>query len=95
MTVDNSNNVCNNQKMFNEAFDKAIENRRNKYSWDSMNSYQKVSSILFLILYFVLTAWAVMLALRVEGKTRVINVVAAFLFGPLYLISYFISKPNN
>lgn len=78
-------NVCQDQETLNKALRKAVvrEIRKNEPS-----NFIKTSSI---IIYFIIIFYAVMLALKTPENTRQLHVIFAFLFSPLYIISYYLS----
>lgn len=79
-------NVCGSQDTFNRAVYCAL-----KY-----NAKQKVKDLgntvyVYLVLYFLFLVWALMLALNVpSGPSRVLHVLFALLFGPIYVLAYYL-----
>jgi hypothetical protein len=48
------------------------------------------SSVLQIMILFVLYVWALIVAARVrDPNSRVLHLLAALLFGPLYLLAYY------
>jgi hypothetical protein len=89
-----STNVCDNPEKFNKAYKEAVDN----YSiigWNNLSSCNKVVINLMLVVYLLLTVLAVILAMRSDPQSRVINVFFAFVAGPLYVISYYLSNMNR
>jgi len=74
--------VCDNQNDFNQAFLNAVKN---------MKSMSKSSKIVYTVLWLFFLLWAILLALRVpEGQERIQHLVFAFLFSPVYILSYYL-----
>jgi hypothetical protein len=47
------------------------------------------------LIYLVFSLWALFLALRVSDQThRVLHVLLALVFGPVYVMSYYLSDIN-
>jgi hypothetical protein len=86
-------NVCENQKTFNKAFTKAIDNYpKEKYNQltDGEKTSLTVQYILYVLLGLVFIVWAVFLAQK--SKDKVMHTVLAFVFAPIYVFSYYISN---
>lgn len=80
-------NVCQNQDKFNQAFHEALNNDKEKYM-DKNKNWLTIYSILWLISMI----WAVILAMKVKDpEHRVIHLVLAFLFSPIYVLSHYMS----
>lgn len=79
-------NVCASQDTFNKAFKEAVKNYGQIPEKDK-NLYTVVA-----IIYLVLTIWALILAMHVsDSEHRVIHIIFAVLFGPLYVLSHYLS----
>jgi len=79
-------NVCDNQKDFNVAVRKAVENNREEI-------VKEVEPLLYvyMILWLVFFVWALMLAMQVpKGPNRVVHLVLAMAFSPLYVIAHYV-----
>ena len=83
-----STNVCNNQKTFNRAVKKAINHL------DDVDEDQNQTSKLFLALItLTFYVWALLLALKVDDKQhRILHVLFALVFGPLYVLAYYVGR---
>lgn len=80
--------VCNNQNDFNQAVYSAI-----KY-----NQEQKLKgkwAVVGAVVWFCLLFWAVSLSLRYNGPEKLLHVMFAILFSPIYIISYYVSGKRN
>lgn len=83
--------VCANQDTFNSALETAIEKAREKNRKDNM-----VANSVMGALYLILLVWAVILAMRISDEnTRILHMILAVLFPPLYVISYYIGNMNQ
>jgi uncharacterized membrane protein len=84
--MSSNGNVCASQDTFNEAFKKAVKNYGQVPEKDK-NLYTAVG-----IIYLVLTIWAIILAMRIsDSEHRVIHIIFAVLFGPLYVLSHYLA----
>lgn len=78
--------VCATQDDFNVAFDKALK-QNNKDAMKKMAPWVYVYMVLWLI-FFV---WALVLAMQVaSGPTRVVHLVFAMVFSPIYVLAYYL-----
>lgn len=85
---DENSNVCSNQNDFNMAFRKAIRYNE-KQDVKKMGSW----AVLYVIIWVVFFVWAIMLALKVdEPSQRVAHITFAMVFGPIYVIAYYVSN---
>ena len=86
-------NVCKDQKIFNDAFMKAIDNYP-KEKYKQLSEGEKTSLtiqyIVYVLLGLVFIVWAVFLAQK--SKDKVMHTVLAFVFAPVYVFSYYISS---
>ena len=93
MSVENydpSQPVCDNQDDFNHAFRKALE-YNNKENYKKNKPWMYVSLVLWIIFFI----WAIMLAMKMpQGPERVVHLVFAMVFSPLYVISYYLGAMN-
>ena len=93
MVVVEQENICENQKTFNKAFTKAIDNYP-KEKYNQLTDGEKISLtvqyILYVLLGLVFIVWAVFLAQK--SKDKVMHTVLAFVFAPFYVFSYYISN---
>lgn len=83
---DPSQPVCDNQGDFNIAFRKALEH-------NTRETYKKSKPWLYvsLVLWVVFFVWAVMLGMQVPaGPNRILHLVFAMMFSPVYVISYYL-----
>lgn len=77
--------VCNNQKDFNIALRHAInaENSRG----------DKASLFLYVVILFIMIVWAISIAMKMPPSSdRIMHLVFAMLFSPIYIISYYLSR---
>jgi hypothetical protein len=88
---DPSKPVCDTQDDFNIAIDKAIKYTQNK-EIQKAKPWMYVYSILFITFFF----WAIILAMRLPNSpNKIIHLVFAIVFSPIYVISYYISMMCN
>lgn len=79
--------VCDNQDDFNMAFRKAVK-YTNKKNMKEAQPWLIVYAVLWLIFLF----WGVMLAMKIpSGPERVEHIVFAIVFGPAYVLAYYLS----
>lgn len=78
--------ICSDQKKFNAAFRSAMQSYfQQSYPCNS------VITIIGLIM-FLLYIYAIILAMRVQDPNqRIIHILAALVFGPLYVLAYVVS----
>lgn len=80
--------VCDNQPDFNIALREAIhnnakENLRTDLPW----------MYVYTVIWMVFFIWALILAMKVaNGQERVIHIVFAISFAPVYVLSYYLGK---
>lgn len=78
--------VCNNQDAFNQAFRSALK-YNNKENMKKARPWMYV----YLVLWLLFFVWGVMLAIQVpSGPERVEHLVFAIVFGPVYVLAYYI-----
>ena len=83
-------NVCNTQ----DSFNKALVNYA-KYHRELMENRPLPKGVyIYLIFHLIVLVWAVFVALQQPQDNRVIHLVLAILFAPVYLISYYIGMLN-
>lgn len=87
--------VCENQDDFNEAVRKAIK-YNNKESMKKAQPWLYV----YVVLWMIFLVWGVILAMQIPaGQTRLIHLVFAIVFSPVYVLSYylgmFMQKPMS
>ena len=80
-----SGNVCDSQDDFNVAFRKAVKENI-KQERKKMGSWVYV----YLVVFFVFLVWALFLSMN-SPSDRVVNIVLAILFSPVYVIGYYLS----
>jgi len=81
-----STNLCGDQKTFNIAVRKAI-NHLDDDDQNQMSTSRLILTLITLTFY----VWALLLALKVEDKQhRVLHVLFALLFGPFYVLAYYV-----
>jgi len=52
-----------------------------------------VNMTIYIVIHFILLFWGVMLALNSQPpENRVVHIVLAMVFSPLYVLSYYINK---
>jgi hypothetical protein len=79
--------VCQDQQSFNTAFKKALDNAEKE---ECTTTRCKVTVTVMVILMLILYIWAIILSLRVQDKDhRIIHLVLALAFGPLYVLAYY------
>lgn len=77
--------VCQDQVTFNHAFKNAVH-AYNKSYMEENQTYLTVVMIVWLLL----TVWAVMLAARIrDPNERIEHIIFAVLFPPLYIVAYY------
>lgn len=82
-----SNSVCDNQDDFNIAVKNA-----NKYMINK--KLDKNYSCVYFFILCIFVVWAVMIALKSsfnENSSRIVQLVFAIVFSPLYVISHYLS----
>ena len=81
--------LCDNQRDFNVAFKEAL---KNVDKTECTTTECKVWVVVVVILSLLFIIWAVILALRVsDNEHRILHLVMAILFSPLYVVSYYCS----
>ena len=75
--------VCNNQLDFNKAFREASVNYEEKKLSEKVLSYS--------IIHIVFLIWGILLAFRSTPDHRLIHITLAVVFGPAYVIAYYIN----
>ena len=86
-------NICENQKTFNKAFLKAVDNYpKEKYNQltESAKTSLTVQYILYVLLGLVFIVWAIFLAQK--SKDKILHTVLALVFSPVYVFSYYIAS---
>ena len=79
-------NVCNTQDSFNVAFNKALK----ATAEDDMKK-SKPWMYVYVVLWLTFFIWALVLAMQVaQGPNRLIHLVFAMVFSPVYVLSYYI-----
>jgi len=83
---DANTDVCQNQDDFNQAFYNAV-----KYNNKTVMDKNRTWLFIYGMLYIVFMIWAVSLALKIPaGSDRTMHLLFAILFGPLYVLAYYI-----
>ena len=86
-------NICENQKTFNKAFLKAVDNYpKEKYNQltDGEKTSLTVQYILYVLLGLVFIVWAIFLAQK--SKDKILHTVLALVFSPVYVFSDYIAS---
>lgn len=79
--------ICSDQKKFNAAFQSAMQSYLMKSY--PCNSVMTIVGIIMLVLYI----YAIVLAMRVKDPNqRVLHILGALIFGPLYVLAYLLSE---
>jgi len=79
-------NVCDSQDDFNVAFKKALK-QNNKDAMKKAQPWIYVYTTIWMI-FFV---WALVLAMQISpGPNRLLHLVLAMVFSPVYVISYYL-----
>lgn len=80
--------VCDNQSDFNHAFRKALKHN-NKENLKKARPWMYV----YMVLWLIFLVWALMLAIQVPaGPERVEHLVFALVFGPAYVLAYYLGS---
>lgn len=77
------------QSDFDVAFRRAVKRMRRTES--RMTGAMVISTIIWLILII----WAVLLAMQVRKEDRVLHLVLALVFGPLYIIAHYLGCASH
>ena len=78
--------ICHSQNDFNVAFEKAV-----KYTNNNYNRKLSPIQILTALVYVIIIVWALLLAMSVKDpNVKVIHLVFALIFPPVYIISYYV-----
>ena len=80
--------LCNDQHTFNNAIAHAIKDYDKKIT-------KKMSGPLtmYSIVHIIFVIWGVMLAFKTDtSEHRVINITLAIVFGPAYVLAYYLNK---
>lgn len=79
-------NVCNTQDDFNVAFKKALK-QNNKDAMEKAKPWLYV----YMTLWMIFFVWALVLAMQVApGPNRLVHLVFAMVFSPVYVIAYYL-----
>lgn len=84
---DPSKPVCNNQDDFNVAMREAINQIAVKDELPWMYVYS--------IVWFIFLFWALTLALKMPKEQRLIHLIFAIMFSPVYILSYYLNRYAN
>lgn len=78
--------VCDNQNDFNVAVKNAL-----KYNVKETEKKMKPYIYVMLVLGVIFLVWAILLAMQVApGPGRVVHLVFAMMFSPMYVIAYYL-----
>lgn len=80
--------LCNDQNTFNVAFSDAIKDYDKKQE-------QTLSGPLaiYMVIHMIFLIWGILLAFKsTPSDHRVIHITLAIVFGPAYVLSYYINK---
>jgi hypothetical protein len=80
--------VCANQDSFNKSLRSGL-----KYV-EKENQPNKTSKIVGSLIYCAIILWALLLASKIQVQDKIIHIVLALLFAPVYIISYYIGMQN-
>lgn len=80
-----SSNVCENQDRFNDAYRSALQNDQEKRIEENKNWMN-----IYAVLWLISLVWAIFLALKADEEHRVLHLVHALVFSPLYVLAYYI-----
>jgi len=84
-------NVCANQDVFNNAFYEAVKQNR-KQEMKEARPWSYVGVVIWMIFFI----WGVTLAMQVApGHERVEHLVFAMVFGPVYVLAYYLGAFSN
>tara|TARA_B100000900_G_scaffold346124_1_gene310799 strand:- start:163 stop:474 length:312 start_codon:yes stop_codon:yes gene_type:complete len=92
--MNSNSNVCEDQSTFNTAYAKAVNNYGD-YMNKKMTPGQRILYTMLAFLQLMFIIWAVILAMKMPGPNRPVNVTLAILTGPIYIIAYYISMAGN
>jgi bacteriorhodopsin len=89
--------VCQNQDAFNDAFYKAIkEARKKEQDENSKNTGLQWAIAIYALIHIIFLVWGVFLAINSQPpENRVLHLVLAIIFAPLYVISYYIGQISS
>jgi len=80
--------ICTDQKMFNDAFYKALEHTRNKEA-----SKSAPFVLFYVFIHTIFLIWGVILAFKSQPpENRIVHITLAMLFAPLYVFSYYLNE---
>ena len=84
--------VCENQDDFNRAFRKAI-----KYNNKENMKKARPWIYVYLVLWLIFMVWGILLAMKIApGPERVEHLLFALVFGPAYVLAYYLGAlPND
>jgi hypothetical protein len=83
--------ICSNQDEFNKAFRKAIR-KTDEDIEEEISPYRNLYILLFIIFFI----WALVLAMKMpSGNDKIVNLVLAMAFSPLYVIAYYVREFNG
>lgn len=84
-----SSSICENQKNFDKAIDKAI------YHLHKQKKPSTLSKIISLIIIIIIIVWAITLALKVSQQNKHIHLIFALAFSPFYILSHYMNNIKN
>ena len=80
-------NLCDSQHNFNHAFYKALKHARNK---DSKIIAGPLA--VYLVIHTIFLVWGTVLAFKSQPpQNRVVHITLAIVFGPAYVLSYYLN----
>lgn len=79
--------ICNNQDSFNDSVYKALKYSRKK-------EYKKISGplLIYSIIHLIFMIWGILLAFRQPENKRIIHIVFAIVFGPVYVLAFYLNE---
>lgn len=82
---------CDNQDDFNVAFRNAL-----KYNEKENMKKARPYMYVYLVLWLVVTVWALLLAMQVPaGNSRVLHVFFALVASPMYVLSFYLGNTQK
>lgn len=88
-----SEDVCQTQIIFNDAFEKAVKNYQlneiKRMTTGRLGSIYTIATVI----YFAFILWAVILAMKIKDQEqRVLHITVALVTGPAYVFGYYLSR---
>jgi hypothetical protein len=80
-------NVCKDQETFNDAFKNAVKAQRK-----SDDKKIRTPLRMYIITHSIFVLWAIVLAMNTSKTDQVLHLTMAIVFGPAYVMAYYISQ---